>query len=138
MDKDIVKSLNLITIGEKEQIDIWLENIRWKNDSMNQQLGEGEKFFNSCKLLKKKALGDIPMIIEGIRISEHTQDPNISSILECTEEKISTKLGSKQSSGASIMTRLSSLSVHWTPVLKTYLVMSCSWMKLKRDMSYAS
>ena len=41
---------------------------------MNQQLGEGEQFLNSYKLLKKKALGDILMIIEGIPISEHTQD----------------------------------------------------------------
>ena len=40
MDSDIVKSLKLITSGEEEKIDIWLENIRWKNDSMNQQLSE--------------------------------------------------------------------------------------------------
>ena len=36
MDSDIVKSLKLITSREEEKIDIWLENIRWKNDSMNQ------------------------------------------------------------------------------------------------------
>ena len=76
---------------------------------MNQQLGEGEQFLNSCKLLKKKALGDMPMIIEGIPISKHTQDLDISSILECIEAKISTELGSKQSLDASITMRLSSL-----------------------------
>ena len=96
---------------EEEKIDIWPENIRWENDSMNQQLSEEEQFLNSYKLLKKKALGYISMIVEGIPISEHTQDPNISSILECIEEKISTELGSKQSSYASILMRLSSLSV---------------------------
>ena len=47
--------------------------------------------------MKKMDLGNIPMIIEGIPIREHTQDPDISSILECIEVKISTKLGSKQS-----------------------------------------
>ena len=93
-----------------KKIDIWLENIRCKNDRMNQQLSEGEKLLNSCKLLKKKALGGILMIIEGIPISEHTQNLDIYSILECLEENISSKLGSKQSLDASIMTRLSSLS----------------------------
>lgn len=111
MDNDIVKSLKLITSGEEEQIDIWLENIKWKNDSMNQQLSEGEQFLNSCKLLKKKALGDILMIVEGIPISEHTQSPDMSSILKCIEAKISTELSSKQNSDANIMTKLSSLSV---------------------------
>ena len=48
MDRNIVKSLKLVSTGEEEQIDIWLENIRWKNDSMNQQLNEGEKFLNSA------------------------------------------------------------------------------------------
>ena len=109
MDSDIVKSLKLITSGEEEKIDIWLENIRWKNDSMSQQLSEEEQFLNSYRLLKKKALGDIPMIVEGIPISAYTQNPNISSILECIEAKISTELGSIQSSNADIMTRLSSL-----------------------------
>ena len=71
MDSDIVKSLKLITSGEEEKIDIWLENIRWKNDSMSQHLSEEEQFLNSCRLLKKKALGDIPMIVEGIPISEY-------------------------------------------------------------------
>ena len=85
MDSDIVKSLKLITSGEEEKIDIWLENIKWKND--------------------------ILMIIKGIPISEYTQNPDISSILECIEAKISTELGSKQSSNANIMMRLSSLSV---------------------------
>ena len=66
---------------------------------------------NSYKLLEKKALGDISMIIEGIPISEYTQNLDISSILECIEAKISNELGSKQSSDASIMMRLSSLSV---------------------------
>lgn len=70
-----------------------------------------EQFLNSCKLLKKKALGDILMIVEGIPISEHTQNLDISSILECIEAKISTELSSKQSSDASVMMRLSSLSV---------------------------
>jgi hypothetical protein len=60
--------------------------------------------------LKKKALGDIPMIVEGIPISEHTQNPDISSILKCIETKISTEFSSKQSSDANIMTKLSSLS----------------------------
>ena len=78
---------------------------------MNKQLDEGEQFLNSCKLLKKKALGNIPMILEGIPIRDHTQDLDISSILECIEVNISTELGSKQSSDANIMTRLSSLSV---------------------------
>ena len=110
MDSDIVKLLKLITYGEEEKIDIWLENIRWKNDSMNQHWSEEEQFLNSCKLLKKKALGDIPKIVEGIPINECTQDPDVSSILEYIEAKISTELGSKQSSDASIMIRLSSLS----------------------------
>ena len=51
------------------------------------------------------------MIIEGIPISEHTQDPDISSILGCIEVKISTELDNKQSLDANITTRLSSLSV---------------------------
>ena len=87
-----------------------MENIRWKNDSMNQQLGEGEQFLNSCKLLKKKVLRDIPMIIESFPITEHTQDPDISSILKYIEAKISTEHSSKKSSDASFMMRLSSLS----------------------------
>ena len=62
MVSDIVKLLKLITSGEEEKINIWLENIRWKNDSMNQQLSEEEQFLNSYRLLKKKALGDIPMM----------------------------------------------------------------------------
>ena len=51
------------------------------------------------------------MIVEGIPTREHTQDLDISSILECIEVKISTELGNKQSLDASIMTRLSSLSM---------------------------
>ena len=92
MDSYIVKSLKLITSGEVEQIDIWLKNVRWKNDSMSQQLSEEEQFLNSYRLLKKKALGDIPMIIEGIPISEYTQNLDISSIVECIGEKISLNL----------------------------------------------
>ena len=42
MDSDIVKSLKLVTSGEEEKIDIWLENIKWKIDSMNKQLDEGD------------------------------------------------------------------------------------------------
>ena len=72
MDSNIAKSLKLITSGEEEQIDIWLQNIRWKNDSMSQQLSEEEQFLNSCRLLKKKALGDILTIVEGIPIIEYT------------------------------------------------------------------
>lgn len=109
IDSDIVKSPKLITSAEEEKIDMWLENIRWKNDSMNQQLDEGEKFLNSCKLLKKKALGDIPIIVEGIPIGEYTQNQDISSILKCIERKISTELGNKKSLDANIMRRLSSL-----------------------------
>ena len=42
MDNDIVKLMKLVTSGEEEKIDIWMENIKYKNDSMNQQLDEGE------------------------------------------------------------------------------------------------
>ena len=85
---------------------------------MNQQLDEGEEFLNSYKLMKKMDLGNIPMIIEGIPIREHTQDPDISSISECIEVKISTKLGSKKKLDASIMTRLSSLSMELDSCIK--------------------
>ena len=51
------------------------------------------------------------MIVEGIPISEHTQDLDISSILECIEVKINTKLGRRKSSDANIMMRLRSPSV---------------------------
>ena len=92
MDNNIVKSLKLITSGEEEKIDISLENIIWKNDSMNQQLGEGEQFLNSCKLLKKKALGNILMIVEGIPSSEHTQDPNYLPFWNAQRQKLARNL----------------------------------------------
>ena len=103
---------------------------------MNQQLGEGEQFLNFCKLLKKKALGDIPMIIEGFPITEHTQDLDISSILKCIEAKISTELGSKQSSDASIMMRLSSLSVALDSCIQNLLgyVIELDGVRKKHDL----
>ena len=58
------------------------------------------------------------MIIEGIPIREHTQDPNISSILECIEVKISTKIGSNFFLDASIMMRLSNLSMELNSYIK--------------------
>ena len=63
------------------------------------------------KQLKRKTLENIPIIVEGIPSSEHTQDPDISSILECIESKISTEFGSNQCLDVDIMMRLSSLSV---------------------------